>query len=55
MSIDEWAYSLALYAFIRNEDQPEWRNHLSKTVTADFDKCLQYLVDHENEIFQFED
>ena len=54
LSVEEWAYALALFAFIRYEDDPSWATHLSKTITGDFKKSLQYLLDHEDEIFQFD-
>lgn len=52
---DEWAYALALYAFARNEDQPEWKEHLNPSIKSDFEKSLQYMIDNENEIFDFDD
>ena len=55
LKIDEWAYALALFAFIRYEDKPEWRRYLSKTITRDFDRSLRYMIDNEKEIFDFED
>ena len=55
LTIDEWAYALALLAFIRHEDEPEWKNFLSKTVKSNFEKCLSYMIDNEEEIFKFDD
>lgn len=55
LKIDEWAYALALFAFLRHEDNPEWKQYLSKTIKGDFEKCLQYMIDNEGEIFKFED
>ncbi|MBI1184479.1 hypothetical protein GC194_09415 [bacterium] len=54
MKTDEWAYALALYAFVRNEDEPEWKQYLNRTIKSDFDKCIRYMVDNENEMFNFE-
>lgn len=54
LKLDEWAYALALFAFIRQEDKPEWRKYLSKVITKDFDRCLKYLFKNEDEIFRFE-
>ena len=55
LKIDEWAYALALFAFIRHEDEPEWKQFLSKTIKNDFEKCLNYMIDNEKEIFKFDD
>ncbi|MBD8487337.1 hypothetical protein IFO69_01115 [Echinicola sp. CAU 1574] len=55
LKTDEWAYALALFAFIRQEDDPEWKQYLSKTIKKDFDKCLRYMIDNEEEVFKFDD
>ena len=55
LKIEEWAYGLALFAFLRFEDTPEWRSYLNKTVKNDFDKCLRYMIENEEEIFRFDD
>jgi hypothetical protein len=51
----EWAYSLALFAYARNEDQPEWKQYLSQSIKSDFEKCLQYMIENEEEIFKLDD
>lgn len=55
LKIEEWAYALALFAFIRHEDDPEWKQYLSKTIKSDFEKSLRYMIDNEEEIFKFDD
>lgn len=55
LQINEWAYALALLAFIRNEDEPDWKRFLSKTIKSDFEKCLRYMIENEEEIFRFDD
>lgn len=55
LKIEEWAYALALLAFIRYEDNPEWAGYLSKTVRGDFEKSLRYMKDNEEEIFRLDD
>lgn len=55
LKIEEWAYALALFAFIRHEDEPQWKQFLSKTIKSDFEKCLSYMIDNEEEIFKFDD
>ena len=52
---DEWAYSLALFAFLRNEDNPEWQNFLNPTVRKELKKCLAYMTENNEEIFKFTD
>lgn len=39
----EWAYALALFAKLRNEQQPEWVQFLTANVKADFEKSMKYL------------
>tara|TARA_Y100001978_G_C23605063_1_gene390716 strand:- start:190 stop:960 length:771 start_codon:yes stop_codon:yes gene_type:complete len=55
LKIEEWAYVLALLAFTREEDNPEWENYLSKDVYSEFDCCLTYMLENEEEIFHFEE
>ncbi len=55
LKIDEWAYALALFAFIRYEDEPQWKQYLSKTIKNDFEKCLRYMIDNEEDIFKFDE
>ena len=39
----EWGYSLALYAYIREEKNPGWKNFLTPNVKSDFIKSQQYI------------
>ena len=55
LKYDEWAYSLALFAFLRYEDNPEWANFLNPTIKKEFKRCLAYMLENESEIFKFED
>ena len=55
LKLEEWAYALALFSFLRNEDNPTWKQYLSKTLTSDFEKSLRYIAENEDEIFKFED
>jgi hypothetical protein len=55
LNVEEWAYVLALFAYIRHEDEPQWKKFLSKTIKSDFEKCLKYMIDNEAEIFKFDD
>ncbi|MDR1504127.1 MAG: hypothetical protein LBT43_16900 [Prevotella sp.] len=54
MNQDEWAYSLALLAYMRNEEKPDWANVLNPTLKKDFDRSLKYILDNEDEIFKFD-
>lgn len=49
--LEEWGYALALLAFVREEDNPEWASYLNETVRHDFQKSLDYMIEHEDEIF----
>lgn len=55
LNIDEWAYALALSAFVRNEDNPEWGAYLTKTIKGDFEKCLRYMIENEDQVFSLLD
>lgn len=52
---EDWGYSLALFAFLRYEDEPEWSKYLNSTVKKDFEKSLAYMIENESEIFKFEE
>lgn len=55
LNYDEWAYCLALFAFLRYEENPYWSNYLNPTVKKEFQKCLKYMIDNEEQIFDFEE
>jgi hypothetical protein len=48
----EWGYGLALFAYIRQELEPEWADYLCTNVKGDFFKGLQFIADHEDIIFK---
>ncbi len=52
---EEWAYTLALLAFIRYEDKPDWSEYLNATIKADFEKSINYILENEETIFKFDD
>ena len=52
LKFDEWAYCLALFAFLREEDEPEWSNYLNPTIKKEFNRCLKYMLENEDEIFK---
>lgn len=55
LNYDEWAYSLALFAFLRYEENPAWSEFLNPTIKKEFHRCLQYMVNNEEEIFKFKE
>lgn len=52
LNIDEWAYSLALLAFMRDEKEPEWSKYLSLSIKKDFQNSLTYLFNNQDKIFK---
>jgi hypothetical protein len=52
---DEWAYALALLAFLRGEVNPDWVKYLNATTKKDFEKCSKYISQNEDSIFKFDD
>lgn len=55
LKFDEWAYCLALFAFLRYEDKPYWSDLLNPTIKKEFYKCLKYMQENEQDIFKFEE
>lgn len=43
LSEELFAYSLALYAWMRGETNPKWASHLAMNVGHHFKRCLKYL------------
>ena len=54
LKVDDWAYAMALFAFVRYEDEPPWKQYLSKSIRGVFDKSLRYMIENQEEIFKFE-
>ena len=48
----EWGYGLALFAYKRQELEPEWAGYLCTNVKGDFFKGLQFIADNEDIIFK---
>ena len=42
----EWGYSLALYAYIRGERNPDWVKFLSLNIKSDFEKSIDFINDN---------
>lgn len=47
----EWGYALALFSYIRQEKQPDWVEHLSINVKADFRRGQRFIYDNEDLLF----
>lgn len=52
LSIEEWAYALALYSFAKGENKPDWTKYLTKTLRKDFERCMNYMLSNESDIFK---
>lgn len=48
----EWAYALALFAYIRGEKEPEWIQFLSRNIKSDFIKSEKFIRDNPDKIFK---
>lgn len=48
----EWGYALALFAYLRQEPDPTWADHLSKHVKGDFIRGKNFIAANEDLIFQ---
>lgn len=55
LKIDEWAYALALFAFLRKEKNPEWEQYLNPTIKKLFKKSSEYIYENEGSLFKSED
>lgn len=41
---ETWAYALALYAWINQDENPEWIKHLNKTIRGDFKRTMRWFA-----------
>ena len=46
----EWGYALALYAYIRNETNPQWLKYVTKNVQSDFKKSMSYILENTDKV-----
>ena len=51
-SQQEWGYALAIYAYMREDDNPDWIKHLTLNIQSDFKKSFRYISDNPDKIFQ---
>lgn len=47
----DWGYLLALYSFMRHEDEPNWLQYLSREIQNDFSVSIKFILDNESLIF----
>ncbi|HEY5367505.1 MAG TPA: hypothetical protein VIJ75_00815 [Hanamia sp.] len=47
----EWGYALALYAYHRKEENPEWIKYLAPNIKSDFKKSTQFIHANTDKIF----
>lgn len=46
----EWGYAMALFALIRNEDEPAWAKYLCTNVKADLRQSQNFIFNNEDKI-----
>ncbi|MFT3679935.1 MAG: hypothetical protein QM791_06660 [Ferruginibacter sp.] len=54
MKQQEWGYCLALYAFDRNIEKPDWLKYLTQNIQSDFNKSMNYINANRDKIFNGE-
>lgn len=47
----DWGYLLAMYAYCRDEKEPEWLRYLNATLQKDVKLCLDFLQNSGDSIF----
>lgn len=50
----EWGYALALYAFFREEENPEWIKFLTPNIKSDVKKSLDFIYANTDKVFNKE-
>lgn len=50
LSQQEWGYALALYAYIRQEKNPEWIKFLTPNLQSDYKKSEAYIYDNTDKV-----
>ncbi|WP_207511991.1 hypothetical protein [Longitalea luteola] len=48
----EWGYALALYAYVRQEKDPDWINYLTPNIRSDFKKSTAFINANNDRIFK---
>lgn len=47
----EWGYALALYAYFRQEENPDWIKYLTPNIKSDFKKSMNFIYDNTDKVF----
>lgn len=47
----EWGYALALYAFFRQEENPDWIRFLTPNIKSDFKKSMDFIYANTDKVF----
>jgi len=47
----EWGYALALYAFYRQEENPDWVKFLTPNIKSDFKKSTGFIYANSDKVF----
>ena len=48
----DWGYLLALFAFVQEDDNPDWLQYLNKTLQKDFEHSINFMLDNQDLIFK---
>lgn len=48
----EWGYALALFSYLREEENPAWITFLSKNVKSDFERSMNFIQNNPDNIFK---
>lgn len=48
----DWAYLFALYLYVRNEKEPEWFEHLNKTIAKDCRIAYNFIIKNPEKVLQ---
>jgi hypothetical protein len=46
----EWGYALAIYAYLRNEEKPDWANYLSANIKSDFRNGEAFILENTSKL-----
>ena len=55
LKIEEWGYALAVLAYLRNEEAPDWSTHLNVRIRPEFKKSLRYMHAFPDELFRLDE
>jgi len=52
LSQTQWGYSLALFAYVREEESPKWIDYLTPNVKSDFLQGQKFILNNQDIVFQ---